>query len=140
MATTTVYGGRINSVSWPSGEEGGYSIKFGYAFLSSLSLNVIHNQLLGKALTLLWKLNIPFRIKVFGWKWFWNRTTIKEKLTQRRLSLNSDNNCLFCREALETLYHLPSYCDTVKKVWSDIASWARFTPRGVNSGWRNFMQ
>lgn len=53
-------------------------VKPGYECLINPSFGVILDSLKGKEFGELLKLNIPFRIKVFGWRWFWNRVTTKD--------------------------------------------------------------
>ncbi|XP_058733190.1 uncharacterized protein LOC131604790 [Vicia villosa] len=93
-----------------------------------------------KAFGYLWKINIPFRIKAFGWKCFWNRVATKDQLSRRGVDLISDLFCLHCGTVEESLDHLLGQCCMANSVWRKIANWVGIDGCVENHGWRNFLR
>ncbi|XP_058771631.1 uncharacterized protein LOC131644997 [Vicia villosa] len=79
------------------------------------------------AFNLIWKADIPFKIKAFGWRLFLNRLPTKDVLMYRGINLNHANSmCIFCNSHVEEADHLFSKCFVIKLVWKEIAMWVGF--------------
>ncbi|XP_058725660.1 uncharacterized protein LOC131596952 [Vicia villosa] len=76
------------------------------------------------AFGLLWKLEVPFKIKAFGWRLFLDRLPVKDLLKTRGISIPLDDlKCLFCGNSSESSPHLFFSCLVVQNIWSEIANW-----------------
>ncbi|XP_058741226.1 uncharacterized protein LOC131613586 [Vicia villosa] len=76
------------------------------------------------ALALIWKLEVPFKLKAFGWRLFVNRLPAKDLLVYRRIALSMDNTkCVFCGIDLESRDHSFFKCKMVEVAWREVAIW-----------------
>ncbi|XP_058766558.1 uncharacterized protein LOC131640167 [Vicia villosa] len=77
-----------------------------------------------EVLSLIWKLDVPFKIKAFGWRFFVNRLPFKDLLLVRGIVLSQDNlKCVFCGIVPENREHSFLNCKVVEVVWRDISCW-----------------
>lgn len=73
------------------------------------------------ALSLVWKLEAPFKIKAFDWRIMINRLLTKDLLKVRGIPFpNTSFNCAFCDSSLETMEHIFFKCPIVRLIWRDI--------------------
>lgn len=55
----------------------------------------------------IWKVQVLFRIRVFGWRVFLNMIACKDQLFRRGvLSSNIDMSCVLCLEIVENMEHI----------------------------------
>ncbi|XP_058775852.1 uncharacterized protein LOC131650140 [Vicia villosa] len=79
-----------------------------------------HNE----AKILVWKTDVPFKIKAFGWRLLANRLPTKYLLAIRGNPLSFDASlCSFCKIDPENRDHSFFSCSFVKNIWRDIAVW-----------------
>ncbi|XP_058726366.1 uncharacterized protein LOC131597705 [Vicia villosa] len=76
-----------------------------------------------KLLEVIWKINIPEKIKIFAWRFFINRLPLKDLLVNRGVSIRSSVDCVFCSNHPETLEHIFFHCQATKAVWVKIYMW-----------------
>ncbi|XP_058746220.1 uncharacterized protein LOC131619099 [Vicia villosa] len=77
-----------------------------------------------EVLSLCWKIDVPFKIKTFGWRFFVNRLPFKDLLSVRGIVLPPDNlRCVFCGIDPENRDHSFLKYKGVEVVWRDISSW-----------------
>ncbi|XP_058751967.1 uncharacterized protein LOC131625086 [Vicia villosa] len=77
-----------------------------------------------EAFGLLWKAEVPFKIKAFGWRLFHNRLPMKDLLVLRGMSFPLEElKCTFCGQCVETRDHLFFGCLVVGNIWREIAFW-----------------
>ncbi|XP_058725893.1 uncharacterized protein LOC131597201 [Vicia villosa] len=105
-----------------------------------------HRTLLGpfgrffEARSLVWKADVPFKIKAFGWRLLANRLPTKDLLVLRGISIPSENlNCSFCHIVPENRDHYFFACPCVKRIWRDIAFWIGKDGIGEEESLSNFM-
>ncbi|XP_058726829.1 uncharacterized protein LOC131642356 [Vicia villosa] len=99
-----------------------FSVASCYEFLDSNRIPYGPPNIHDGVFSLLWKLDVPFKIKAFGWRLFRSRLPIKDQLALRGIALSLDNSlCSFCGVCSENLNHLFFECGVVKKIWRDIA-------------------
>lgn len=60
-----------------------------------------------RAFSILWRIQVPMKIKAFSWSLFLNRCATKDSTEKRGLyhSIN-EGTCLFCLQSEEDLIHL----------------------------------
>ncbi|XP_058784217.1 uncharacterized protein LOC131658988 [Vicia villosa] len=79
---------------------------------------------INKRLSIIWKMTIPLKIKIFAWRLFISRLPLKDMLVRRGMAANIiDLNCPFCDGQEETLTHLFFLCQASKNVWEKVFSW-----------------
>ncbi|XP_058750752.1 uncharacterized protein LOC131623747 [Vicia villosa] len=76
------------------------------------------------AKTLVWKSEVPFKIRAFGWRLLANRLPTKDLLMIRGISLSPEASlCALCKIDPENRDHSFFSCSFVKDIWRDIAMW-----------------
>ncbi|XP_058779060.1 uncharacterized protein LOC131653017 [Vicia villosa] len=123
--------GSVNSsmdcVVWLLDLEKGYSIASCYGLYASRRIPYGPPTKGDEAFNLLWKMDVPYKIKTFGWRLFLNRLPTKDLLVYRGIDIPISNlNCIFCEAHVEEVDHLFSKCFVIKLVWNEIASWVGF--------------
>ncbi|XP_058784761.1 uncharacterized protein LOC131659610 [Vicia villosa] len=85
-------------------------------------------------------MDVPFKIKAFGWRLFRNRLPTKDLLLYRGTPLSLDNlNCVLCGICVENMKHLFFSCMVVKNIRREIALWVGKVGIGEEDGLENFM-
>ncbi|XP_058776551.1 uncharacterized protein LOC131650861 [Vicia villosa] len=124
-----LYGGpeeenSMDVVSWEFNNDSVFSVASCYNLYSMNFIpfgSVIKHD---EAFRVLWKAEVPFKIKAFGWRLFLDRLPTKELLVYRGISLSLDNlKCVFCGFGIESRNHSFFAYSMVKHIWSEIALW-----------------
>ncbi|KAF4395958.1 hypothetical protein F8388_013127 [Cannabis sativa] len=103
---------------WPFTKDGHYIVKIGYRVAREINLaptrcsNMDQTHAWWK---MWWNLNLPPRMKLFGWKMCRNWLPAKSNLCHRGTKI--DPTCNNCGRFEESLSHALWTCDKVKKVW-----------------------
>ncbi|XP_058733972.1 uncharacterized protein LOC131605656 [Vicia villosa] len=135
-------GGR-DSVSWSLESEKVFSVASCYNWYVSLRTPFGPSKRCEEALEIVWKLEVPYKIKVFAWRLFVNRLPTKDLLVYRGISFASSNsslNCIFCNTHLEENDHTFFKCVVIKVVWREIGVWLDFPDRREEEGMSSFME
>ncbi|KAF7833177.1 ribonuclease H [Senna tora] len=103
-----------DKIYWSGNNEGIYKVKDGYNKLFE-SRNISPNQFRFKAWKEYWKIKLPHKVLMFGWKLCHNRLPIVENLLKR--NFNIQGTCVFGCDLLETQKHLFMECPAAKAVW-----------------------
>ncbi|XP_058756337.1 uncharacterized protein LOC131629577 [Vicia villosa] len=110
-----------DSVVWSGCSDKEFSVASCYHFLDSIRILFGPANVHDGVFSLIWKLEVPFKIKAFGWRLFRNRLPTREMLVSRGVVLPLVNSfCIFCGNDMETMHHLFFRCGVVKKIWSEI--------------------
>lgn len=64
----------------------------------------------------IWKLNIPPKVKVFGWLLIKNRLQTRKIICRFKNSI--DPSCAFCQNDIETQDHIMCMCPFAQAVWT----------------------
>ncbi|XP_058726135.1 uncharacterized protein LOC131597454 [Vicia villosa] len=113
-----------DSVEWNAPEEAEFTVASCYNFYNNLRIPFGPSNRYDGVYELLWKLDVPFKIKAFGWRLFLNRLPVKDLLEIRGIHFPLDElKCLFCDNSLENSNHLFFSCLVVKIIWNEIARW-----------------
>ncbi|XP_058784513.1 uncharacterized protein LOC131659323 [Vicia villosa] len=112
----------IDSVSWNEGSLMDFSVASCYNFYLNLHIPFgppnIHDGVFG----LLWKTEVPFKIKAFGWRLFLDRLPTVDGLVYRGMPFSIENSkCVLCGIDSEDRDHFFFGCLVGTKIWSDIA-------------------
>lgn len=112
---------------WQPDRGPGYSTNSGYKLLIKDYKGPTRDSDMKSAFDFIWKSNVPYRIKAFGWWCLWNRLLTKYLLFRRGIPLSTNNQlCVFCSIELETLDHILLGCPFSKLVWKEMFLWCGF--------------
>jgi hypothetical protein len=113
--------------SWVStiGDDGNYTVKAGYTFLS---LNFLPTANLTvdecRSMKHIWESLAPQKVIVFAWQLLHQRLPTRVNLLKRRaFAQNSFVHCVHCREVMESEAHLFISCSFSIRVWQLIHVW-----------------
>lgn len=107
---------------WLHNKNGMYLVKLGYhtaRILLKETSRVGERSVLissSKAWARIWKLHIPNKIRVFGWRACHNILPTYEKLQQGRVI--EDDTCTICQRFPETVIHALWECGATQAVWA----------------------
>ena len=109
----------LDSLFWTPNKSGEYTVRLGYQVAWQLqkeakwveSSNGIVGSIVWKSL---WKLKVPNKIKVFGWRACRNILPTRVNLAQRRII--HDNRCEACKIEAETRIHALWSCGVARDV------------------------
>ncbi|XP_058778710.1 uncharacterized protein LOC131652768 [Vicia villosa] len=81
-----------------------FSVRNFYDLVNKFHIPFGPANLYDEALCLLWKMKMPNKIKVFGWRRFINRLPYRDSLVVRGIPIStSDLSCVFCRALFKSL-------------------------------------
>ena len=110
-----------DSVIWHYDKQGRFSVKSGY----QVALNMKFPDLpscsnsRGNTWSVIWKLIIPEKIKIFIWKAAKNLLSTAENLWERKII--QEVHCKRCGDGVENIWHALISCKAAKKVWQNSA-------------------
>jgi hypothetical protein len=92
------------------------------------------------AINKLWKIDVPSKIHVFGWRLLLDRLPTRSALNHRGILLNSDGlPCIFYLSHVEDRGHLFFSCSFSKGIWEAFYNWlGKSFPTSVE-GWNHFL-
>lgn len=111
-----------NSLVWLPNKDGVYMVKSGYFIARGLSSEMdgreessgVSNR--GLTWPRLWKLHLPSKIKVLGWRACQDILPTKENLARQRII--EDGICKFCKQETEMVLHVLWGCGVARDVWA----------------------
>ncbi|KAF4391976.1 hypothetical protein F8388_004305 [Cannabis sativa] len=109
---------------WPFTKDGNYIVKSGYRVAREMNLTPTRSSNMDQTHAwwkMWWGLNLPPRMKLFGWKMCRNWLPAKTNLVHRGMKINPI--CTNCGRFDETLSHALWNCEKVKKVWKLMPSY-----------------
>ncbi|XP_058783485.1 uncharacterized protein LOC131658173 [Vicia villosa] len=113
-----------DKIKWSGTGDGVFSVASCYDFIAGFSYPRGPLNRFEGAKDLIWKIQVPFKIKAFGWRLLINRLPTKDLLAYRGVNLSIDNSfCAFCGVIPESCEHSFFKCDKAKLVWREIAVW-----------------
>ncbi|XP_058726431.1 uncharacterized protein LOC131597775 [Vicia villosa] len=72
----------------------------------------------------IWNVNVPLKVRFFGWRCFRNRVPTKDSLRNKGiLPISSNLGCVFCDNGTESILHSFLFCQNAGIVWKEIAEW-----------------
>ncbi|XP_058762981.1 uncharacterized protein LOC131636394 [Vicia villosa] len=113
-----------DSVSWVSNNGLDFCVTSCYAFYGNDFIPHGPPNKFDDAFRLVWKVEVPFKIKAFGWILLLDRLPTKNLLVLRGIPFPVDNlKCIFCGVDVENRNHSFFGCGVVKNIWKEIAFW-----------------
>ncbi|XP_075665170.1 uncharacterized protein LOC142634796 [Castanea sativa] len=109
-----------DSVYWKHSKDGKFTVKSAYKVARSLLekedwAEPSSGGGINKVWAAIWKLRIPNKIKVFGWRACHDILPTKRNLKKKRIL--SDESCLFCSRFQESTIHILWECTAAQDVW-----------------------
>ncbi|XP_058767768.1 uncharacterized protein LOC131641483 [Vicia villosa] len=95
-----------DAVSWTFGIDTTFTVASCYQFnlMDFIPYGPVNKH--DEAFGILWKAEVPFKIKAFGWRLFLDRLPTKELLMYRGIPISLDNlKCVFCGFCVENRNH-----------------------------------
>ncbi|XP_058726223.1 uncharacterized protein LOC131597549 [Vicia villosa] len=117
---------RPDCVQWTSSMDRRFSVKSCYNVLNSEHCLCGPIGEFDKALSRVWKMDVPTKIKAFGWRCFIDRLPTRGALSHRGILPYSNTSCVFCCLCEESDGHTLLLCHNVNLVWREIAEWIGF--------------
>ncbi|XP_058752761.1 uncharacterized protein LOC131625940 [Vicia villosa] len=112
-----------DSIVWNLNSEVEFSVSSCYNFYGRYFIPTGPPNKFDGFFGLLWKLDVPFKIKVFGWRLFL-RIPTKDLLVYKGISFPlHDLKCNFCGIHSENRDHSFFNCLVVRKIWSEMTCW-----------------
>ncbi|KAH1234887.1 Leucine carboxyl methyltransferase 1 [Glycine max] len=103
---------------WRGDPSGHYTAQSAYKLLREASAEGIHDT----AYHELWKLKVPLKYAIFGWRLIRDRLPTKINLHRRQVAV-SDTSCPLCKNEVEDAGHLFFHCRKVTPLWWESMSW-----------------
>ena len=110
-----------DSIYWLHNRSGNFSVKSAYKLARKLQLHgdraETSSGCAGRIIwPILWKLKIPNKVKIFGWRACHDILPTSYNLLRQRI-INEDN-CQLCTREVETTAHALWECAAVQEVWA----------------------
>jgi hypothetical protein len=119
---------------WKPGRMGLFTVRSYYSVLAESQQGLELDPIILAALKKLWKIDVPSKVLVFGWRFILDRLPTRSALNHRGIILNpNDTTCAFCSQNLEDLGHLFLSCQFSVDIWNAIYTWiGKDFPTGVD--------
>ncbi|XP_058776738.1 uncharacterized protein LOC131651082 [Vicia villosa] len=92
------------------------------------------------ALVKVWKMGVPIKIKVFGWRIFSNILPTYDRLASRGMHPSSFSVCVFCENVEESSIHSFLLCGSSSLIWKELTMWIGLEEFSLNDFKESFLQ
>ncbi|XP_057779717.1 uncharacterized protein LOC130998303 [Salvia miltiorrhiza] len=100
-------------IVWHFSDDGHYSVKTAYKLASSLTLDETHK--VDGNWRVLWRMDVPPKVRHFLWRAARNNLPTKENLLSRGLTVGGE--CPICRSGYENTWHIFFACPFAETCW-----------------------
>lgn len=104
----------------------GFSVRGCYVISDKFHVPMSPEKEFSNFFKLIWKLDVPQKIKLFGWRCFINRFPTGDHLQLRGISFCFSIDCVCCGMESETLIHILFKCGISSLIWKEVAYWLGF--------------
>ena len=121
--------GREDCVAWHYNRSGLFSVKSAYHGKWQRTFGARLNMAQGgsvsnvKVWKNLWKLQVPGKVKIFGWRALQGLIPCRAILANKHII--NEGGCPLCRNGAEDIKHIMFTCDRVRAVWKSIGVWEK---------------
>jgi hypothetical protein len=112
-------------IAWHYTKHGQYAVRSGYHLQWRHQFGPRANQLalpgssaINPVWKILWKLNVPSKVKIFMWRFLHGILPLKSILANRHIGNNG--SCTICRLGAEDTNHLFFRCHVAQEVWTKL--------------------
>ncbi|XP_058765712.1 uncharacterized protein LOC131639232 [Vicia villosa] len=123
LSNATLCADKQDFATWAPEKNGVYSVASCYYWMNRRLYSFGPTNRLDYIFSEVWKMEVPLKVKAFGWRCFLNKIPTKDVLLKRGIILDSDVKCVLCEESIETLFHSFFNCRYVAIVWKEMADW-----------------
>ncbi|XP_058783505.1 uncharacterized protein LOC131658199 [Vicia villosa] len=128
LAANTDNNDHLDWVVWLRPGQDSFSVSSCYSVIGTSSMMYDPPSNFDFVYPLIWKVEVPLKIKAFGWRCFKYRIPTKDLLLHRGiLSSTSNLGCVFCEDSIESPIHLLLSCRMADEVWKEMACWIGLT-------------
>ena len=111
----------LDSIFWLHNRSGNFSVKSAYKLARHIQLHgdkaETSSGCVGKRIwPVLWKLKIPNKVKIFGWRACHDILPTSYNLSRQRIV--TEDKCQLCTREVETTNHALGECAAVQDVWA----------------------
>ncbi|XP_058774199.1 uncharacterized protein LOC131648460 [Vicia villosa] len=111
-------------LEWKADSDGVFSVASCYNFFAGFRIPYGPSNIFDGALSLIWKVEVSFKVKAFGWRLLVNRLSTKDLLLLRGILFSEEaSKCVFCGIDPKSMAHSFFVCPMVKLVWDSVACW-----------------
>lgn len=104
-----------------------YNVREGYQMMMDLNMQESESPDQCRVFCILWRIQVPTRIKSFRWRFFLNRLEKKDQLIKIGVWIPIiEGSCALCDQTEENLTHLLFECPVSSKIWYFVGSWWLF--------------
>ncbi|XP_058782008.1 uncharacterized protein LOC131656277 [Vicia villosa] len=123
-AANTASNDLLDRVVWLRQGHDSFSVSSCYSAIGIYSLKHGPPNRFDFVYPLIWKVEVPLKIKAFGGRCFKYRIPMKDLLLHRGIiSPTSNLGCVFCDDSVESPLHLFLYFRKAGEVWKEMACW-----------------
>jgi hypothetical protein len=121
--------GRGDCVAWHYNRNGFFSVKSAYHGQWKQNFSSRMNVFQGGGTSdlqvwkILWKLQVPGKIKIYGWRALRGLMPCRAILANRHIG--TQGGCQVCQNGAEDVKHLIFTCDRARAVWRSIGIWEK---------------
>ncbi|XP_058741644.1 uncharacterized protein LOC131614032 [Vicia villosa] len=124
LSTVVPILGQQDTILWLPTVEEGFSVRSCYGYLVEDASQSVFERDCEKAIGLILKSPVPFRIKPFLWRCLINKLPMKKLLFIRGLFTSQyELLCVNCNNCEESLEHVMLFCFFAKEIWRAISGW-----------------
>lgn len=106
LKTGSIVGCLLDSVVWRPSVQNSFSVTSCYAAICNRYSKYGPPNRFGFVIPLIWKAEVPLKVKAFGWRCFKYRLPTKDLLSNRGIFPPSSNLfCFFCENIVESSIH-----------------------------------
>ncbi|XP_058774343.1 uncharacterized protein LOC131648617 [Vicia villosa] len=117
-------GSHADFAVWKLQTNGVYTVASCYHFLCSHFVPFGPANRYDSAFIDIWKIDVPLKVKAFGWRCFINKVPTKDSLLFKGIIAYTSNlDCVFCADCNESLLYSFLSCRNAGIVWREMAEW-----------------
>lgn len=140
LLQVTLFKNLEDSWCWKPDSSRSFSVKSAYSELLRLVNFEPIAQQLCRALSWLWRCDVPSRISLFVWRLLQDKLPTKAQLNRRGVFMaDGSANCVFCCREIESANHLFFSCGFSHRVWQTIDAWSGLNGTANTAGVEHFL-
>jgi hypothetical protein len=125
---------------WKLEPMGVFSVRSCYSTLNVLQQAVTIDGDVLTTINKLWKIDVPSKALVFGWRFLLDKLPTRAALNHRGILTNLDDlHCISCSHIGEDCDHLFYFCQFSKGIWASISQWLGKTVPSNLDRWTHFL-
>ncbi|XP_058741966.1 uncharacterized protein LOC131614391 [Vicia villosa] len=121
-------------------EQKGFSVKGCAKEISRHDHNPELQSIQLRRIKFVWKIRVPSKVGIFGWRFVLGRLPTREQLKIRGIIVDDiDCCCVFCFQEMETSSPHFDSCPFTRRIWNKVGQWIGDNVNLQNEDLRNFL-